>query len=845
MTRCIRVVLSVGWMATVVASGARAGQVGTPLGWQDHELPHVKKSHSQIVTSQPHEYHVKMGGTVDMDHAMTRECGKWRIGWQPNESLTIANVGAVTVDNAKVIINDRGDWYTMASLLGEAIGSAKDEQEKVYLIWQFARSNRHHDDPLYEGPFGNELHDPVRMLAMYGAGLCDDAGSIGSSMFHTAGFREPKPFVRCLHGHMMCEVFANDRWQFMDIDEDVFYLDRENALPVAGDRVARDHDLAHREFHYGPIFGKWITGHHAATLFGRDDSRTTRLTQGYEIRVNLRPNERIEYRWDNIGKWAMRLPERGRRWVGNSRKIYEPSLADARAGADQAKNVAPVRVDGRSAIAGDDAEGELVYRMTSAWVFCGGRVAGSFRLGDAADRAVIEAWAKDNTKDGKGRHTTKPVTVWQASGPGVKQADVQIDQAIDVIHGRPEYEFFVRVRLISASGKGAAALTGLSIRGDVMVSPIFLPRLRLGDNRVVYTDASRPGRKVCVTYRWRETTATKPLPAPNLTHPPDKQTLRDDTVTYKWQAVDGAVAYHLKVSRDPAMRWPYRPSLDVVYKGTEFAVPFWGIYAPDTTYYWRVRAQNDKGIWGEWGKTRTFRWAGPRVPVDVKLTRGDGWFTLSWKPNPRGERPVSYEVYGSDIKGFSVSKTPHEIPTLGKVSPNYLGRTRSTQLVVAGHRAAAQAPAGVEDPNQLNRCYYRVVAVDAHGTHGICSDYAEMPHPHIWTQPATSARVGQPYRYQPKVIRDMGDLQHRYEKPNKKFWEQEQLAFSLTGGPKWLKLDAKTGLLTGTPPPGSAGKHPVKLEVMATFENRTGKDTFTKDLPPRQSDQAFELVVGE
>ena len=454
-----------------------------PLRWQDHELPHTVKEHSVEITSQPYVYNLRMGGTVDMDRALTRHGGHWRCGWQPNESLTIANVGSVPVENAKVIINDRGDWYTLDALLGEATATAKDDQEKVYLLWQFCRSNRHHDDPIFGTAYAEELHDPVKMLMIYGAGLCDDAGSIGSSLFYAAGFREPKPFVRCLHGHMMCEVFAGGRWQFMDIDEDVFYLDRENDLPVGGDVIARDHDLAHREFHYGPVFGKWETAYAAAALFGRDDGRTTRLTHGHRIRVGLRPGERIEYRWDNIGKWAREEPGHGRRWVGNSRLVYEPALGSVRFGATDAKHVSPVQVEGRPAVGADSTDGEIVYVMESAFTFCGGRVTADFQLREAADQAIIEVWAKDN----KGKDKTEPVTVWQGAGPGAKRADVEVDGAINPISGPPKYAFHVRIRLGAKSGKGSAALVRLTLRGDIMVSPIALPRLRLGENKVVYT----------------------------------------------------------------------------------------------------------------------------------------------------------------------------------------------------------------------------------------------------------------------------------------------------------------------------------------------------------------------
>ena len=81
--------------------------------------------------------------------------------------------------------------------------------------------------------------------------------------------------------------------------------------------------------------------------------------------------------------------------------------------------------------------------------------------------------------------------------------------------------------------------------------------------------------------------------------------------------------------------------------------------------------------------------------------------------------------------------------------------------------------------------------------------------------------------------------------PNCKFWEREQLSFSLLKGPKWLKIDSETGLLTGTTPPSGAGRYSVSIQVTATFEKRTGKDTFTEDLPPQTCTQDFELTVSD
>jgi len=772
------------------------------LPWQDHELEHVNEADTVEISSRRHEWQITMDGTVDMDHAMTRDCVTWHIGWQPNESLTIENIGPVPCENPKVIINDRGDWYTMDGILREATRGAETDQDKVYLIWQFARSNRHHDSPVF---IDDELHDPVRMFMIYGAGLCDDSGSFGGSLYYEAGFKDPAPILRALHGHMMCEVFAEGRWQFMDIDENAFYLDRENELPVGGDVLSRDHDLGYREVPFGPIFHSRSTAYEAVPMFGRDDGKHTRLTRGHQIRVHLRPGERIEYRWDNIGKWARCKPSYRRSYVGNSRKIYQPSLSAENAGAEEAENVTAIESDGQPAVAAN-GEGRLLYRMNSAFTFCGGNVKAAFQLHRQNDRAVIEA----------GSDLKALTKVWEAAGPGAVLADVEIDDPIDPVNGGPKREFYVRIRLISASGPSAAALKKLVLRGDIMVSPIALPRLRLGQNKVVYTDESSPERRVRVTYRWRETTATRPVRPPAHLYPPDGQTIHDAALTYRWEPVDGAVRYHLQVCRDPKMRWPYRPSLDFVFEPgvTEYGIPFTGIYAPDTTYYWRLRSQNDKGIWGDWSRAHTFRWSGPRVPVDVRLQRQDDKFVLKWAPNPRGARPVAYEIYGSDIKGFSVNKAPYKIQLVGFAHPwssagltidktrelsfagNYLGRTDGTEMAVAGAAVARMSPPGAVKPENLNRCFYRVVAIDQRGTPSGCSAYAEMPHPFIWTNPATAAQVGQAYRYQAKAIRSMGDLQHRYGEwaTQKGFWEKENLCFSLVSGPAWLAVDSRSGL---------------------------------------------------
>ncbi len=69
------------------------------------------------------------------------------------------------------------------------------------------------------------------------------------------------------------------------------------------------------------------------------------------------------------------------------------------------------------------------------------------------------------------------------------------------------------------------------------------------------------------------------------------------------------------------------------------------------------------------------------------------------------------------------------------------------------------------------------------------------------------AKVGQPYQYEVRVNRSLGDLTSRMRDGNQVsgYFDVEKPKFTLSRGPAWLSIDAATGILTGTPyAPGKA-----------------------------------------
>ena len=135
---------------------------------------------------------------------------------------------------------------------------------------------------------------------------------------------------------------------------------------------------------------------------------------------------------------------------------------------------------------------------------------------------------------------------------------------------------------------------------------------------------------------------------------------------------------------------------------------------------------------------------------------------------------------------------------------NFIAETVTTELAVLG--------ADVDLPT-ANKTYYRVVAVDEHGTRSGPSDYAVAPRPVVYSKPGLSAHVGVEYSYQVLANRSLGDLNSRMagDRQTSGYLDIEKPRFTLTQGPVWLRIDETTGVLSGTP--DGRGKAAVVVTV--------------------------------
>jgi hypothetical protein len=363
---------------------------------------------------------------------------------------------------------------------------------------------------------------------------------------------------------------------------------------------------------------------------------------------------------------------------------------------------------------------------------------------------------------------------------------------------------------------------------------------------------------VRVVHQWLERTDWHPpSPPAEAISPRDGETVAGTLVSFQWSAAedpdgDQIADYHFELSRHADMRWPLSPNFEKLTSLTasggkpEWTVPYVGLLNPNTTYYWRVRAQDAKGVWGTWSETFKFQARAPGVPLDLRLEPNQsGGLVLQWRANPQGEKASRYKVYASNEKGFSASDVEYLVfrgkgfcqtmeqfeskaagaPDAGlvKTPPNLLATVCETQLRVVGHEL---------DLPKANCAYYRVVAVDEAGMESGPSDYAEVPRPFIWNRPNSNAKVGEPYQWKPEVIRSIGDLRCRRSKTssyNAAFWDREEFKFDPASLPPGLAQDPDTGVVSGDPT--EAGEFELEFAVSDQF-GKTGDFSYAIQVEP-------------
>jgi hypothetical protein len=776
--------------------------------WTSRSHPQdVARRHVQEIRAAKEKYCVKQAGTMDGANCRSPVGGGfavWDQTWESNRAVRLENVGETDVINPW-LSNGQNDFRSVKEIVAGALLPGMSDREKAIAVWRVHSTHRFH-----ASTGDNEVNDPVKVFNVYGYTTCGNDSICLAGLWRAAGF--PVRPARCV-GHCISQVQFDRRWNLLDGDMGPFYLLRDNATIASEQDLVRDHDLVKRTHTNGvnDPDSRAAAESSAALFISDSEGKGTRdSVRDTTMNMVLRPNEAIVWRWGrlvpvkyhgrlDIGLWGPRSGD-GKVWgaqaadrICNGRWEYLPDFTRElwRKGVERADGV---KVESGELVPEDRKTGTVVWKMHSPYPFVGGKL-------DVEGTGAQFSVSWDGTR-------------WIEVADG-------LEALFHFPHkGDARYEYRLKCELPAGS-----RLKRLGILNDLQMAPLALPGMVVGENQFSYSDESIGARKVRVVHEWVERSLSRPPPAPpGPLLPEETGTTEGTDIVFKWKAPsvgegERIADYHFELSERADLAWPLSANFEKLISNTansveaQYRLPYVGLLTPGQKYWWRVRARNDKGVWGPWSKAWCFTPGGPVPPLSIRLEGvpgNDGQRVLRWEAGGAGRKVVSYRVYGSDEKGFTVSDEPYTInvgcsrDVPARAPANFVGETERTELVVLGP--------GVKLPN-ANKAYYRVVAIDDKGKRSGPSDYATAPRPFLHGQPAETARVGAEYRGRFVTIRSLGDLRLRTVdgKQAASFWDVEKPRFVLGSAPSWLRLDESTGVLSGVP--DAAGTADVVITV--------------------------------
>jgi len=124
------------------------------------------------------------------------------------------------------------DWPDLTStdgILKSILKKEMSDEEKAIAIWKFLVDWRYH---YYPAEGGQEIHDPVKFINVYGYGFCDDSAANFSVLCRQAGV---KARSYALSGHVVAEAFFENGWHMFDPDHHVYYRRKDGTIASSAD----------------------------------------------------------------------------------------------------------------------------------------------------------------------------------------------------------------------------------------------------------------------------------------------------------------------------------------------------------------------------------------------------------------------------------------------------------------------------------------------------------------------------------------------------------------------------------------------------------------------------------
>lgn len=636
--------------------------------------------------------------------------------FEPMKSIVFTNKGMSRIYNPRLILNNRGNWYSLASLATEAVGETLTDREKFLSIWQFVRDNRIHFTPP-----NMDAYDSFKMLTVYGYGFCELSAWNIRLILYQLGYPS---YALCMPNHVVAGVKNNGKNYILDSDIEVFYLNKDNSGFATQDEILKDKYLISRTKHYGKdseynkLTDSWISRIYNS-FYILEDSKSLSKAYNYKMNMMLRPGESLIYDYGKATKYcqlwdnAIDVPQNFlTNVIANGSFVYSTNflnaplyqLADGYVNAGISSSSSPhLFAKGDSCI--------LKIRFDSPLPMLDGEL--KAKLFKESDNDTIEIFISSDDQ-----LYTK---ILAPSSTGLFTDSINLTQYFNYEVYDQEmpvsYRYYIKFRFIPSEPAHLVGLDSLYVKNIFQVSRFFLPELKIGENSVQISDSSTNGdQNLGIVVNWKESSEnTPPYPVSAPSFPLDNSTIDSLYFEFRWpEAIDpdgdNIVDYEFMLSENKDTKFPLSPNFDLYTSClgknplNRFKVKETGWLNHDSTYYWKVRALDSKGAWSDWSPVWSFKVRGLMPPGGGGANIKDETIFLSWEKNQGGLSPDFYKVYSSNVNvGFAPDTN------------NFVLSTNDTSAIIAFN--------GKEPP----KSFYRVTACSKSNQESFPSDIIPIP----------------------------------------------------------------------------------------------------------------------
>lgn len=441
------------------------------------------------------------------------------------------------VSNIKVLTAQTPDVSSLEAWKQSVIKEGMSEKEKALAIFNSQIAFQHDDfapmECLQRDQWNEWVLDPIKMFNVYGYTMCSVSAASMACLARYAGLPAR---ISTIRDHIVPEFYFDGAWHMLDADQIHYFPKADGSIASLPEVVAGIASWleVHPEFpmHDKAARHKWMnenrwqaagpeilsrnpyfnaSGWLPAGRFAWADSIQTFskinppprscYSMGYEVKIQLRPGERLTRNWFNKGlhvnmdgvgvaprilktQVAARELAYSRQWgdlapgrIGNGVLEYDVPLAGGgfRNGALTAENLVAHSEDGLAPalhVKNPALTGILDIRMPSSYVYLNGRCDLTAVFGDGGGIAVL--LSDNNGLD------------WKPVATVAKAGEQTIDLTPFVFR---RYTYIIRF-LIKGGGTG---LDALKLTHDIQHSQRALPALDRGENQVSFAVGAPEG----------------------------------------------------------------------------------------------------------------------------------------------------------------------------------------------------------------------------------------------------------------------------------------------------------------------------------------------------------------